>query len=476
MSHEQSFFIGGDWVAPLGRATRPLVNPATEAAYGAVALGDARDVDRAVSSARAAFPAFSRSSREERIALLNRIIEAYARHEDELAQIIVQEVGAPIKVAKRLHVPLGRMHFETARDALASFEFDRAYGGARVVREPIGVCGLIIAWNWPLFLIGAKVAPAIAAGCTMVLKPSEAAPMSALKFAEIMAEAGVPAGVFNLINGDGPGAGQALCAHADVDMVSFTGSTRGGVAVAKAAADTVKRVHQELGGKSANILLNDADFPKAVRVGVLSCYSNAGQTCAAPTRMLAPQDRLVEVEDIARATAEAMVVGDPADEGTTLGPLINAAQFERVQGYLEKGVAEGARLAAGGPGRPAHLNRGYFTKATVFSDVAPEMAIAQEEIFGPALVIIPYRDEAHAIEIANCTLYGLAAYVQSKDLDRANSVAEQLRAGSVHINGAALDLALPFGGYRQSGNGREHGRWGLEEYLETKTILGARAG
>jgi aldehyde dehydrogenase (NAD+) len=475
MSRTRNFFIGGQWVDPTGSATRPLVDPATEVAYGEVALGDASDIDRAVNAARAAFQTFSRTRREDRIALLNRIIEAYARHEDELAQIIVREIGAPIKIAKRLHVPLGRMHFEATRDALAAFEFSTDHGSARVVREPVGVCGLIIAWNWPLFLIGAKVAPAIAAGCTMVLKPSEVAPLSALKFAEIMDEAGVPEGVFNLVNGDGPGAGQALCAHADVDMVSFTGSTRGGIAVAKTAADTVKRVHQELGGKSANILLPDADFAKAVRVSVLSCYSNAGQTCAAPTRMLVPQDRLAEAEEFARAAADSMVVGDPTDDATTLGPLINATQFERVQGYLDKGVAEGARLVAGGPGRPADLNRGYYCRATVFSDVAPDMTIAQEEIFGPALAIIPYRDEAHAIEIANGTLYGLAAYVQSKDLARANAVGAQLRAGSVHINGAALDLNLPFGGYRQSGNGREQGRWGLEEYLETKTMLGANA-
>ncbi len=474
MSLASKFYVGGQWVDPIGRVTRPLINPATEAAYGEAAMGGAADIDRAVAAARSAFPTFSRTSRDQRIELLDRIVAAYARHEDELAQIIVQEVGAPIKIAKRLHVPLGRLHFEIARDTLAAFEFDAPHGAARVVLEPIGVCGLIIAWNWPLLLIGAKVAPAIAAGCTIVLKPSETAPMSSLKFAEIMHEAGVPPGVFNLVNGDGPSAGHALSSHPDVDMVSFTGSTRGGVAVAKAAADSVKRVHQELGGKSANIMLDDADFPKAVRAGVLSCYSNAGQTCAAPTRMLAPQDRLAEVEEIARATAEAMVVGDPADEATTLGPLINAAQYERVQGYLEKGLAEGARLVTGGPGRPPGLNCGYYCRPTVFSEVTPEMTIAREEIFGPALCIIPYRDEAHAIEIANATAYGLAAYVQSKDLTRANAVAEQLRAGSVHINGAALDLALPFGGYRQSGNGREHGRWGLEEYLETKAILGAR--
>jgi aldehyde dehydrogenase (NAD+) len=472
MSNALRFYIDGAWVNPVEGRRHAVINPATEMPCGEISLGSAADVDRAVAAARKAFPAFAATSRVDRLTLLGRIVAAYEKRQEEMAQTISREMGAPIALCRQLQAPIGLWHFTTAIDVLKSYAFEEAVGQALVVREPIGVCGLITPWNWPMNQVVAKVAPAIATGCTVVLKPSEVSPLSAMLFAEILHDAGVPPGVFNLVNGDGPTVGAAIAGHPDIDMVSFTGSTRAGIQVAKAAADTVKRVALELGGKSPNILLDDATFAEAVEKGVNSCFANSGQSCNAPTRMLVPAARAEEAIGIARAAAEAVVVGDPSDEGTGLGPVANALQFGKIQKLIEQGVSEGARLVVGGAGRPAHFNKGFYVRPTVFADVTNDMTIAREEIFGPVLSILSYRDIDDAIRIANDTVYGLSSYVTAADPATAVSIGRRIRAGMVHINGAFVDVAAPFGGYKQSGNGREWGKFGLEDFLEVKTMFG----
>src|SRR4051812_1269416 len=472
MDHAKQFYIDGKWVAPSTTETLAVINPATEQPIESIAMGGSDDVDAAVAAAKAAFETFSLTTKDERLALLDSIIGVYGSRMEELADIISQEVGAPLWLAQAAQAAAGWAHLATARAVLADFEFDRPMGTTLIVREPVGVVGMITPWNWPLNQIACKVAPALAAGCTMVLKPSEVSPLNAVLFAEILDAAGVPPGVFNLLNGDGPTVGAALCSHPDVDMVSFTGSTRAGVEIAKLAAPTVKRVHQELGGKSANILLDDVDLEAAVTSGVNSCFSNSGQSCNAPTRMLVPAARHDEAVAIAQRAAAAHRIGPADDDETTMGPVVSDVQYARVQRLIEMGIEEGALLAAGGPGRPDGLTRGYYVRPTVFANVAPSMTIAREEIFGPVLAIMPYRDEEDAIAIANDTPFGLAAYVQSADQARARRVALRLRAGSVYLNYPAWDAGSPFGGYKQSGNGREYGEWGLEAFLEVKGIVG----
>jgi aldehyde dehydrogenase (NAD+) len=449
-----------------------VIDPSTEEAMAEIALGGAADVDRAVAAAKAAFPSYSRTTRAERIALLRRIVESFKSRYDEIARTLSQEMGAPMKLATDAQAATGTAHLAKMIEVLEGFVFDDLRGTTLIAREAIGVVGLITPWNWPINQIVCKVAPALAAGCTMVLKPSEIAPLNAVLFAEVLHDSGVPKGVFNLVNGDGPTVGQAIAAHRDIDMVSFTGSTRAGILVAKAAADTVKRVHQELGGKSANIILPDADLKRAVSRGVSGCFLNSGQSCSAPTRMLVSAAQHDEAVAIAKAAAEGFKVGPPSAAGTMLGPVVSKAQFDKIQRLIEAGIAEGAQLATGGPGRPDGLNRGYYVRPTVFGGVRPEMTIAREEIFGPVLAILTYESEEDAIRLANDTPYGLAAYVQSGDLDRARRVASRLRAGNVHINYPRGDYGAPFGGYKQSGNGREYGEFGLAEFLETKAVIG----
>ncbi len=471
--HQQQFYIGGQWVEPSSAARREVINPATEAPAGMIAMGAAADVDRAVAAAKAAFPAFAATTREERLDLIARIGVAYKKRFDDMAKAISAEMGAPFKMlASGAQAASGLGHFRAVAAALKDMEFERLQGTTLIVKEAAGVCALITPWNWPANQMACKIAPALAAGCTMVLKPSELAPLSAVVLAEILDDAGLPPGVFNLVQGDGEGVGAPLTAHPDVDMVSFTGSTRAGKLVMKTAADTVKKVALELGGKSANILLDDADFPRAVKQGVLTLMLNSGQNCNAPSRLLVPADRLDEVEAIAAATLGKLVVGDPQDDTTTLGPVANGAQFARVQQMIDSGITEGAKLVAGGPGRPEGIAQGYFVRPTIFSRVTPAMTIAREEIFGPVLSIIAYTDEDDAVRIANDTPYGLSGYVSSSDLARARRVARRLRTGNVHLNGAPVDTTAPFGGYKQSGLGREWGAWGIEEYLETKAIIG----
>ncbi|SNS15735.1 MULTISPECIES: aldehyde dehydrogenase family protein [unclassified Azospirillum] len=466
-------YIDGRWVAPLTpQDSIAVINPATQMTIGRVVSGGADDIDLAVAAARTAFPAFSTCPVRDRAALLERILALLEERSEEMAQAITREMGAAITFSRASQVPFGIAHIRAAIEVLETYPFIRQRGTTATIKEAIGVCGLITPWNWPLYQITAKVAPAIAAGCTIVLKPSEASPFSAQLFAQIMHDAGTPAGVFNLVHGTGPQVGAALAAHPDVDMISITGSTRAGVLVAQAAAPTVKRVTQELGGKSPNILLDDADFDRVVPLGVASAFRNVGQSCSAPTRMLVPASRLAQVEELAATAAAGMVVGDPLQEGTTLGPVSTQAQFDKVQAMIAIGMAEGALLVCGGPGRPAGLERGFFVRPTIFSQVRSTMRIAQEEIFGPVLCLIPYVDEAEAIRIANDTVYGLGSHIQSADRDRARRVARHIRAGQVHINHPAWDAHAAFGGYKQSGNGREYGEFGMEEYLETKAILG----
>jgi aldehyde dehydrogenase (NAD+) len=472
MTDDTRFYVDGAWLDRADAPRIPVTNPATEEVIGHVAAGSREDVDRAVAAARRAFGAFSISPVADRLALLTRIRELLEARTEEFAQAIAAEMGAAITFARAGQVHFGIEHVRAAIDVLRDFPFESRMRDITIRKEPIGVCALITPWNWPLYQITAKVAPAIAAGCTVVLKPSELSPFSALLFAQVMHDAGTPAGVFNLVNGTGDVVGAAMSSHPDVDMVSFTGSTRAGIKVAEAAAPTIKRVVQELGGKSPNVFLDDADFASAVPKGVLGAMRNVGQSCAAPTRMVVPALRLAEVEALAADAANAIVVGDPLDEGSVIGPLANAPQFAKVQELIQSGIDQGAKLVCGGPGRPRDLNRGYFARPTIFSDVTPDMRIAQEEIFGPVVVIMPYEDEADAIRIANATVYGLSSHVQSADIESARRVARQIRAGQVHINYPAWSGYAPFGGYRQSGNGREYGVFGLEEYLEVKGLLG----
>ncbi|QCI68589.1 aldehyde dehydrogenase family protein [Phreatobacter stygius] len=475
MQNATLFYIDGRWIEPAEPRRIPVVNPSTELAFADVSIGSSADVDRAVAAARRAFDGFSDTTVAARIALLRRILAGFDARRDELARIVSMEMGAPLAFAMSAQVASGPNHINEMIRVLESFQFDEQQGRTLVAKEPIGVCALITPWNWPINQVICKVAPALAAGCTMVLKPSEIAPLSAIIMAEIFHEAGVPAGVFNLVNGDGPGVGAALAAHPEVDMVSITGSTRAGIQVAKAAADTVKRVAQELGGKSPNIFLPDAEFKRCTDLGVARCFSNSGQSCSAATRLLVPADRHDEIASHARAAAATYKVGLPDVEGTVLGPLVNAAQFDKVQRLIKTGIAEGATLITGGPGRPEGLDRGYFVRPTIFGNVRPNMAIAREEIFGPVLVIMPYGSEDEAVAIANDTPYGLSAYVQGADLARARRVARRIRAGNVHINYPPIDRRAPFGGYKQSGNGREWGAWGLNEFLEVKAIMGYAA-
>ena len=475
MREKLQFYIDGRWVDPAIAHPFDVIDPATEEVCGRISLGSEADVDSAVAAARRAFESFSRTTREERMALLEAILEEYDRRYDDIAEAIMDEMGAPWGLAKDAQAASGPQHIGAALESLRTYPFEERHGSTLIVREPIGVCGLITPWNWPMNQIACKVGPALAAGCTMILKPSEIAPFDALIFAEVLHAAGVPAGVFNLVNGDGPGVGTALARHPDIDMMSFTGSARGGIAVAQNAAPTVKRVAQELGGKSANILLDDADFETAVASGAADCFENTGQSCDAPTRMLVPKARLAEAATIAARVADSTVVGNPRDDGVMIGPLVSEAQWNKVQGLIQKGIDEGATLVAGGTGRPEGIAKGYFARPTVFSGVSNDMTIAREEIFGPVLSILPYDDEDDAVRIANDTSYGLSGYVSSADLARARRVAARLRTGMVHINGASLDSMAPFGGYKQSGNGREWGPHGMDEFLEVKSIYGYEA-
>jgi len=472
MPNHLKFYIDGAWVDPITPNPIPVIDPSTEQPFATISGGSAADVDRAVAAARAAFPSFSRTLPQERLALLKRCLEIYNRRYDEIAETCAREMGAPIGFARDAQVFVGQGHFQALIDVFEHFAFTEKRGTTRVVKEPIGVCGLITPWNWPLNQIVCKVAPALAGGNTMILKPSEIAPLNALIFAEILHEAGVPKGVFNLVNGDGPSVGQKLAEHPGVDMMSFTGSTRAGIIVAKAAADTVKRVAQELGGKSANILLPDVDLDSAVRQGIGACFINSGQSCDAATRMLVPRPLHDDALKIAANEAEKQHVGPPFAEGTVLGPLVSQLQFDKVQRLIKSGIDEGATLATGGLGRPPELNQGYYARPTVFGNVTRNMTIAREEIFGPVLSIIPYDTVDEAIEIANDTVYGLAAYVQGKDLQKARDVAAQMRAGSVYINYPDIDFTAPFGGYKQSGNGREYADFALNDFLEIKGIVG----
>lgn len=465
------FFIDGVWVDPARPRTLDVINPATEAVAGRISLGGADDVDRAVKAARRAFAGWSRTSRAERLALLERILDEYRRRQNDIAAAVTEEMGAPAGMARAAQAGSGLGHLQAAITVLKDFAFEELRGSTLIVKEPIGVCGLITPWNWPLNQIACKVAPALATGCTIILKPSEIAPFSAYLFAEVLEAAGVPAGVFNLINGDGPGVGAAISAHPDVDMVSFTGSTRAGVEVAKAAAPTVKRVTQELGGKSPNILLPDADFPQAVAASVRSIMTNSGQSCNAPTRMIVPEARMDEVIALAKSAAETIVVGDPTRDAT-MGPVVSSVQWDKVQGFIAAGIEGGATLVTGGAGRPDGLGEGYYVKPTIFAHVDNDMTIAREEIFGPVLSILGYRSVEHAVEIANDTEYGLAAYIWGGDMTRVRGVASQLRAGRVGLNGVGGDTMAPFGGYKKSGNGREWGEYGFVDFLEVKAILG----
>ena len=466
------FYIDGAWVDPATPSTLGVVNPATQETFAQISLGSRSDVDRAAQAARRAFASYSEVSVEERLAYLRKIIEGFRARLPELARMMTLEMGSPITFATERQATVALFHFEEAVRVLAGYKFEERMGRGIVRREPIGVCGLITPWNWPLNQVASKVAPALATGCTVVLKPSEIAPLSAMLFAEIVHAAGVPAGVFNLVNGNGPTVGEAIASHPEIDMVSFTGSTTAGVRVAKLAADTVKRVAQELGGKSANIILADADIKAAVIAGVHACYTNAGQNCQSPTRMLIPRAQREAAFAAAREAVAAIRLGDPLDPASTMGPLVSQGQFEKVQALIESGIAEGATLVAGGLGRPEQMERGYFVRPTVFGDVTPRMRIAREEVFGPVLSIISYDTEDEAVAIANDTPFGLAGFVQSKDLKHARAVANRIRAGRVYLNGAVFDRSLPFGGYKQSGNGREFGIYGFEEYLEVKAILG----
>ncbi|MBP6902388.1 MAG: aldehyde dehydrogenase family protein [Burkholderiaceae bacterium] len=473
MRESLQFYIDGRWVDPADPAARRLdvINPATEGLAGRIALGSAVDVDRAVQAARRAFESYSQTSVAERTALLERVIAEYKNRYADMAAAITEEMGAPAVLANKAQAAMGLAHLQTALAVLKDYRFEEQRGSTLIRKEPIGVCGFITPWNWPVNQISCKVAPALATGCTMVLKPSEIAPFSAQIWTEILHAAGVPAGVFNLVHGDGPTVGAAISSHPGVDLVSFTGSTRAGIEVARAAAPTVKRVHQELGGKSPNIMLPDADFAKAVAAGVKGVMANSGQSCNAPTRMLVPNARMAEALAVAKATAEAITVGDPAS-GATLGPVVSATQWDKIQTLIEQGIAEGAPVVAGGPGRPAGLERGYYVRPTVLGPVSNQSIVAREEIFGPVLVIIGYDTVDEAVAIANDTPYGLAAYVSGSDAEQVRAVARRLRAGQVNLNSAAPDLMAPFGGFKQSGNGREWGDHAFGEFLETQAVLG----
>lgn len=466
-----NFYINGQWVAPTAPQSLEVIDPATEQVAGTISLGTAADVDVAVQAAKAAFPTFSQTSVDERIALLEKFLACYQERYGDISEAIRLEMGAPIKLASEAQAGIGLLHTQEMIDILKDFQFEEQQDGFVLRKEPIGVCGFITPWNWPVNQIACKVIPALAAGCTMVLKPSEVAPLSAGIWTEIIDAAGYPAGVFNLVNGDGAVVGNAISSHPDIDMVSFTGSTRAGSAVAKAAADTIKRVTQELGGKSPNIVLEDADIPKAVAAGAMHCFHNTGQSCNAPTRMLVPEQHLQTAIAAAKAAAESIKIGPTDDPETAMGPVVSKVQFDRIQTLIQAGIDEGAELVTGGTGRAEPMEQGYYVKPTVFANVNNDMTVARQEIFGPVLTILPYQNEQQAIEIANNTEYGLAGYVQSENLDHARDVANQIRAGQISINGASSPGKAPFGGYKQSGNGREWGVAGFEEFLEIKAIM-----
>jgi len=468
----RQFYIYGRWVNPTYVHDFNVINPATEEPIATISLGSAADVHSAVVSAKKAFESYSETPLDERLAFVKKIIDVYQSKIDEMAETISLEMGAPLEFSRSAQAPVGLWHFQEIVKVLESFKFEEVKGSTLMRKEPIGVCGLITPWNWPMNQISCKIAPALAAGCTMVLKPSEIAPLSAYLFMQILHEAGLPPGVLNMVNGDGPTVGSAIASHPDVAMVSFTGSTRAGIAVACAAAPTVKRVTQELGGKSANIILDDSDFKSAVKQGAQACFRNSGQSCNAPTRMLVPRKKMEEAAAAAKEAATSTIVADPFSEGVTLGPLASRTQFEKVQRLINKGIEEGAKLIVGGPGRPEGITKGYYVKPTVFTDVDNNMTIAREEIFGPVLSIIPYEDEDEAVRIANDTPYGLSGFVTSGSIERARRVAKRIRSGNVHLNGARPDFGGCFGGYKQSGNGREWGEAGLEEFLELKAIFG----
>ena len=471
MREHLKFYIGGQWVLPAQPRTIDVINPATEEVCGRVSAGSAADVDRAVTAAKTAFKTWRKSSREDRLALLNRIVEAFQARVGDMGDAITQEMGAPAWLAQGTQAPIGINHFKSAIGVLERYEFEEDRGTNRILKEPIGVCAFITPWNWPIHQICAKVAPALAVGCTVVLKPSEVAPFSGQIFAEILDAAGTPPGVFNLVQGEGPVVGAALSAHPDVDMVSITGSTRAGIEVSKAAAPTLKRVHQELGGKSPNIVLEDADLTPAITGSVNAVMQNSGQSCRAPTRMLAPNTLMDQVCAIAKQVAETWTPGDPTGNAR-MGPVVSEAQWNKVQGLIQKGIDEGVQVVTGGLGKPEGLETGYFVKPTILAGVTNDMAVAREEIFGPVLCILGYDTLEEAIEIGNDTDYGLAGYVQSADIDRARAVGREIRAGYISLNNAGLDLNVPFGGYKQSGNGREFGDYAFSEFLELKSVLG----
>ena len=476
MEKKIQFYINGKWVAPATPNDFDVINPANETAYAKISLGSKADVNAAVEAAGKAFFKWADTSVEHRIALIEKLAEIYQGRINEMAKAISLEMGAPIKLATNAQAAAGLGHIKAFLRSLKSFSFEHALRDGsenqHMIYEPIGVCGLITPWNWPMNQVTLKVAPALGAGCTVVLKPSEIAPMSSMLFAEFIDAAGFPPGVFNLVNGNGPDVGEAMSSHPGIDMMSFTGSTRAGIAVTKGAADTVKRVALELGGKGPNIVFADADIQRAVKAGARHCFNNTGQSCNAPTRMLVERSVYDEAVEVAKKVAEATSVGDPSEEGNHIGPVVSQTQYDKVQGLIEKGLEEGAELVAGGPGRPDGFNSGYFVRPTVFANVNNDMTIAREEIFGPVLSMIPFDNEDQAIEIANETPYGLASYVQTGNLDRARKVARRLRAGMVHLNGSAQAPGTPFGGYKQSGNGREGGEHGLLEFLELKAVSG----
>lgn len=466
------FYINGEWIDPVTPNLMNVYNPATDQVCGQISMGGAADVDKAVIAANNAFASFSLTSKEERLELLQSILKILVRRNEEIAHVIMEEMGAPWDLALNAQAESGPQQFAAIIEVLKNFAFEEMVGSTCVVKEPIGTCALITPWNWPISQIALKVAPAIAAGCSMILKPSEIAPFNAVLFAEVLHEAGLPKGVFNLINGDGPNVGVALSGHPGIAMISFTGSTKAGISVAQNAAPSVKRVTQELGGKSANIILSDADFAKAVAGGARSCFSNSGQSCNAPTRMLVPIEKLDEAAEIAGKVAQMTITGKPNDDDTIIGPVVSKTQWLKIQDLIKVGIDEGAKLIAGGLGKPNPSSPGYFVKPTVFSDVNNSMRIAREEIFGPVLSIIPYNSEEDAIAIANDTPYGLAGFVSSGNIKHAREVASKMRTGMVHINGAPLDSMAPFGGYKQSGNGREWGEYGMDEFLEIKSMYG----
>ena len=466
------FYIDGQWVDPIKDQTIDIINPANETVIGKLNVGNEQDIDKAVSAAKKAFSKFSISSVGERLELLTEVRNIFKKRFDDIVDAITTEMGAPVKLSRGAQAAVGLGHLKTAIRVLENHKFEYEFNGSIIRHEPIGVCGLITPWNWPINQTISKLGPCLASGCTAILKPSEISPLSANIIAEIIHEAKAPSGVFNMVHGLGPVVGEALSSHKDVDMMSFTGSTRGGIAVAKASAKTVKRVSQELGGKSPNIILDDNAFESSVKIGVEKIMENTGQSCNAPTRMLVPKNRHEEAMQIAKLVAENLKTGDPKEETTDIGPLVSDVQYEKVQRLIESGINAGAKLVTGGKGRPSHLNKGYYVKPTVFGDVDNQMEIAQEEIFGPVLSIIPYDSEDEAVEIANDTEYGLSAYIAGENTERLREIGRKIRAGQVHINYGSGGTNAPFGGFKQSGNGREKAEWGLEEFLETKAIMG----